>query len=110
MTALPFLQCMEENEGNPSFAEACYTKNLAVSSGISWDTILTCSSEEASAVQAAAASATPTHDYVPWILVDGTLLEHTDLLQATICKDYTGPQPTSCKLLQFIDSRSMNEK
>ena len=61
-TALPFIQCMEEHEGDPTVAEACYTSTLAVSSGVSWDTILTCSSNEADEVQAAAALATPTHD------------------------------------------------
>jgi hypothetical protein len=110
MTALPFIQCMEEHEGDPTFAEACYTSTLATSSGVSWDTILTCSSDEADEVQAAAALATPTHDYVPWVLVDGTLLEHTDLLQATICKDYTGPTPSSCKISAFENTRCTNAK
>jgi len=99
---------MEEHEGDPTVAEACYTSTLAVSSGVSWDTILTCSSNEADEVQAAAALATPTHDYVPWVLVDGTLLEHTNVLEAAICKEYTGPKPVSCKISAFANTHCDN--
>ena len=37
------------------------------------------------------------HDYVPWVLVDNTLLSNTNLLIVAICKAYTGPQPESCR-------------
>ncbi len=34
---------------------------------------------------------------VPWVLVDGVLLENTALLQKTVCSAYTGIPPASCK-------------
>lgn len=52
------------------------------------------------------------HDYVPWVLVDGVLLENTNSLLSAICKAYTGPPPASC--VHYFDvepveaSRCMN--
>jgi hypothetical protein len=108
MTAFPFLQCMEEAEGDPSAAEPCFSKTLAKTSKLTWEDITKCSATEGNDVQAEAAIATPSHDYVPWVLVDGTLLENTNLLQQTICKDYTGPKPSSCKRLAYKDSVCLN--
>jgi hypothetical protein len=34
---------------------------------------------------------------VPWCLVDGVVLENTNLLQKAICDAYTGTPPASCK-------------
>jgi hypothetical protein len=34
---------------------------------------------------------------VPWALVDGALLENTNLLQKAVCDAYTGSPPASCK-------------
>lgn len=109
LTAFPYLQCMELAEGDPSVSESCYNENLAESVGISWDVISTCASEESDDVQAEAALATPTHDYVPWILVDDTLLEHTNALVASICKAYTGPSPSSCKFTNTEHSVCLNK-
>lgn len=99
---------MEEAEGAPTAAEGCFGKTIAKSSDLSWEDITKCSVSEGNDVQAEAADATPTHDYVPWVLVDGTLLENTNLLQQTICNDYTGPKPASCKRLTYKDSVCLN--
>ena len=37
------------------------------------------------------------HVDVPWVLVDGVLLENTNLLQKAVCDAYTGTKPSSCK-------------
>jgi hypothetical protein len=43
-------------------------------------------------------SATPTnHQYVPWVLVNGVVVENTNDLLQTICNAYTGTPPASCK-------------
>jgi interferon gamma-inducible protein 30 len=103
--AWPFTQCMEINEGDPSKAESCFSSTMA-NSGLSYSTVTDCAAKEASDVQNAGAAATPAdHQYVPWVLIDGTLLEYTNLLQPTICKAYTGPAPASCKRL----ARERNE-
>ena len=62
-----------------------------------WSTIQTCYEKEYDIVQTAAKDATPKHDYVPWVLVDHTLLEQSSLLQYAICKAYTGTPPASCR-------------
>lgn len=94
--AWPFIQCMEVYEGNPSKAESCFTQNMA-SSGLDWATVQQCSAKEASDVQNEAANTTPKHDYVPWVLLNGSVLQNTELLLPAICKAYTGPAPPSCK-------------
>eukprot|EP01031_Cornospumella_fuschlensis_P036403 gene36403-44157_t len=94
--AWPFIQCMETYEGNPSYASSCFSKTMA-NSGLAWSTVTECSAKEGSDVQNQGALATPKHDYVPWVLVDGTLLSNTNLLLQSICKAYTGPAPASCK-------------
>jgi len=95
--AWPFLLCMEKNEGNPSLAESCFSENMK-SSGLDWTTVDTCTKDEASYVQSAAAATTPSHDYVPWPLVNGVVLANTNLLEKTVCDAYTGPKPSSCKV------------
>lgn len=88
--AWPFLQCMEINEGDPKQAESCFSATLAQSTSLTWSDISTCYDKEYDAVQNEGANTTPKHDYVPWVLVDGTLLENTNLLTNAICTAYTG--------------------
>jgi hypothetical protein len=106
-TAFPFIQCLETAEGDPSFAEPCYSKTLGASSSVPWSVVEQCSSEEAKLVQDESASATPTHSYVPWVIVDGTQLADTDALLAAICLSYTGPTPSSCKTVAKGNSPSL---
>jgi hypothetical protein len=101
--AFPFIQCMEINEGDPSKAPSCFSSTMA-NSGLAWSTVTACADNEASAVQNQAATASPSHDYVPWVLLDGNLVEHTDALLVSICKAYTGPAPPSCKRLYQKDA------
>lgn len=109
MAAWPFILCMEEAEGKPEMGQSCYesTMNATV---IPWSTISKCASTEADTVQNAAASATPAHDYVPWVLVDGVLLEHSDMLQYAICSAYTGIKPASCKKTFFMPQSACPNK
>ncbi len=96
--AFPFVQCMEINGGVSAKAEGCFSSSM-VGSALKWETVATCATVEANDVQAAMAKATPVHQYTPWALVAGTLLEHTNLLTNAICTAYTGPAPASCKAL-----------
>jgi len=98
LRAFPFLQCMEINEGASSAAANCYANNMKGASA-TWSDVTTCAANEASVVQNQAMSATPTHDYVPWVLVNSVLVENTNALLVSICKAYTGPAPASCKRL-----------
>ena len=61
MAAWPFILCMEEEDGNPAKGESCFT-NTMNSTGLSWNTVSTCASDEYDLVQNAAMKATPKHD------------------------------------------------
>ena len=76
----------------------CFTSTLARTSGLLWDDILQCSTEPASVakMQALGAAATPAHDYVPWLLVDGVQLGNPDALMALMCASYKGVLPPPC--------------
>jgi len=96
LAAWPFILCMEEAEGVPSMGQTCYESTMN-STAISWSTISSCAQDEYDAVQTQAMNATPKHDYVPWVLVDGVVLENSNLLQKAICDAYTGTPPESCR-------------
>ena len=100
MAAWPFILCMEQAEGNPASGESCYTSTMNTTA-LPWSTVKACSTDEADYVQTAAMKATPTHDYVPWALVDDVLLERTNLLQKTICDAYTGKIPPYLTLIRL---------
>jgi len=90
---------MEKAEGDPSAAEACFESNMKGSS-LSFDVVSACAQNEASDVQAAAAKATPSHDFVPWCVVNGKALQHPDqMLTRSVCNAYKGPKPSACKIL-----------
>mmetsp|Transcript_33988 Transcript_33988/g.74112 ORF Transcript_33988/g.74112 Transcript_33988/m.74112 type:complete len:171 (+) Transcript_33988:174-686(+) len=106
MAAWPFILCMEEADGNPAEAESCYESTMK-SSSVSWSTIADCAQNEADVVQNAAMKATPNHDYVPWVLVDGQLLENTNMLTKAVCDAYTGTPPASCSFSEEVFSEKM---
>lgn len=93
--AWPFILCMEEAEGNPTQGESCYTNSMlnANATSIEWSTISDCAINNANTVQTAAMKATPDHDYVPWVLVNGNVVENSNALQKAICDAYTGSNP-----------------
>lgn len=96
---------MEQAEGDPLQAESCYSTSMKGSS-LTFDTVSACAQNEASDVQAAAAKATPDHDFVPWCLVNGVALQHPDqMLTRSVCNAYTGPKPSACKLLGTGDDK-----
>jgi len=105
--AWPFILCMEQAEGDPTKGESCYTSTMDTKA-LPWSAVTSCAKEEESLVQTLAMKATPSHDYVPWVLVGGSLLENTNLLQKAICDAYTGQPPASCKLLQPVEKSSTN--
>lgn len=94
--AWPFILCMELAEGDPTMGQSCYESTMN-STSVSWSTINYCAVNEGNTVQTYAAKATPAHDYVPWVLVNNAVLEHSNLLLKAICDAYTGVPPASCK-------------
>ena len=57
--AFPFVQCMENNEGNPSKAEGCFASTLKQTSKLEWETVTSCAATQSQEVQNYGASATP---------------------------------------------------
>lgn len=97
MEAWPFILCMEEADGEFSQGESCY-KSTMNTTALSWNTVEACYNDEYDLVMNAAMKATdPNHSYVPWVLVNNQLLEHSGLLQKAVCDAYTGPPPASCQ-------------
>lgn len=109
LAAWPFILCMERASGDPNQAESCWNENMADAkttdgSSLSFETIQACAKIQWDAVQNAAASTTPSHDFVPWCLVDGVALQHPDqMLQRAVCDAYKGTKPSACKLLESKD-------
>jgi hypothetical protein len=87
---------MEQAEGDPSQGQSCFDKTSQGFGSLTWNELNDCATNMADKVQTAAMDATPDHDYVPWCLIDGVQLEHTNLLKSKICDAYTGPRPASC--------------
>jgi len=95
--AFGFFVCMEQNGGSPASAAGCFDANLPAA-GFGWADVLTCAEDKAAsdAVQALGATATPDHQYVPWVVVAGKQLENPDPLLHIICTTYTGKLPAAC--------------
>lgn len=109
MQAWPFILCMEEADGNPSKGESCYESSMSGSTNVTWSTINDCVQNDASEVQTQAMKATPSHDYVPWVIVDNSQLENTNMLQKAVCDAYTGTPPESClNFKEETESRCYN--
>jgi interferon gamma-inducible protein 30 len=111
--AWPFILCMEEADGDASQGEACYSSSMLSSNSTSipsWSVINDCATNDANIVQTAAMNATPDHQYVPWVVVDGDLLEYSSLLQKAVCDAYTGTKPESCKARNFASEANKGLK
>lgn len=100
----PFVHCMElkvEDHGhNPDILKI--GQICANQAHLNWSAILTCAvGEEGNLLQHAVAKATPDHQYVPWILINGV---HTEEMQEAaekdlhhlICKFISYPKPFAC--------------
>ena len=91
-------------------SESCFTSTMA-SVALDYSEISACAVNEELDVQKVGKAATDLtgHTYVPWVLVDGTLLDNTNLLLRTICAAYTGPTPASCPAVTADDSKCLKD-
>lgn len=109
MAAWPFILCMEEADGNPTYANSCYTSTMNTTA-LPYSVVNDCYNNEYDTVMNAAMKATPAHDYVPWALVDGTILANSNLVQKAVCDAYTGTKPASCRNFQDVVGVCYNDK
>lgn len=100
---VPFYICMEKaGDGMLDKVQRC-----AKQAGLDYSTLQKCygtdakPSAESDALQAKAAADTPTsHQYVPWIMINGKISPSDgDKLLQEVCKAYTGTKPAACKKL-----------
>lgn len=103
--AWPFILCMEEADGDPSKGQSCFDSTMS-NSTVTWNDIKGCMENDYDNVMKAAKNATPNHDYVPWVLVDGNVLDNTQLLQKAVCDAYTGIPPQSCRKGSYAETAS----
>lgn len=104
MAAWPFILCMEEAEGDPLKGESCYQSTMLDTNAttIPWSQVATCAATQRIEMMQADQKATESgdlanHQYVPWVVVAGDVLQNSNLLQKAICDAYTGTPPASCR-------------
>lgn len=89
----PFYYCMEEK--GDSMLDG--VEDCAKEASMDYDTLSTCfNGDESTALQAAAAAATPDdHSYVPWVEINGKEAQ-TEAFLYQVCNAYTGTAPAGC--------------
>lgn len=111
----PFYLCVESaavscGEGNGT----CVLNSMsdcASTAGLNYSAIEACVSDpdRAFALQKKTAALTPAHDYVPWLLVNGTQVASWDAnkLLSIICDAINGTKPAGCTRLLEIDTQQL---
>jgi len=99
--AYDFFVCMESADGAPSSAPGCFDSTLGPKVEFTWeqDILAKCADDptQSIVVQHAGADATPAdHQFVPWVVIDGSMVDNPDPLLELICTAYTGPLPDEC--------------
>ena len=96
--AYPFVLCMEMAEGAPDAAPGCFDKTLAPNVEFTWadDILAKCADDpvQSIVIQQVGADATPKeHQYVPWVVIEGAVVDNPDPLLELVCTAYTGYAP-----------------
>jgi len=99
-----FLSCVQvrfDDLKNGATSPSALSQTCAESSGLSLEPISACYDDTQQSTQALveAAKATPEHEVVPLIRVNGKQLENPDLLIYTVCYEYSkegGQEPEGC--------------
>ncbi|KAL7574239.1 hypothetical protein ACA910_012494 [Epithemia clementina (nom. ined.)] len=87
----PYLKCLAQKVPDGPFNQTISPnvfKKCAVESHLWWPAIEACHKKQAWEMLAAADKATPDHNYVPWIIVDGKHIEAEDDFVAAVCEVY----------------------
>eukprot|EP01059_Diplonema_ambulator_P031172 TRINITY_DN565_c0_g1_i1.p1 TRINITY_DN565_c0_g1~~TRINITY_DN565_c0_g1_i1.p1 ORF type:complete len:175 (+),score=73.22 TRINITY_DN565_c0_g1_i1:2226-2750(+) len=95
---MPFVYCFEANgDASEKLMEEC-----APLFGLNVPAINACVNGQAgktlTAADAKATAMVPNRNYVPYIVVNGKVLQETSLLLYTVCHDWQGTKPPGCKL------------
>lgn len=88
---LPFLNCLAAKDTSGPFNESicpCVFQQCALESHLWFPAIKVCHDEKAWEMLQAADQATPEHDQVPWIVVDGQRVELPSDLVRAVCEVY----------------------
>ena len=77
-----------------------HTKDCAKTAKLDYSKLSACVNDptQSAALQKAFSKLTPSdHQWVPWVVVDGKLLNDEDKLLKQVCKVYKGKKPKACK-------------
>ncbi len=76
LAAWPFILCMEQKHGDPTYGQSCFNSSLASSVNFKWADVTSCSSKLAYDIQAAGEKATPSNHTCkqPGVLIATALL------------------------------------
>lgn len=93
---MPFVYCFESaGDAGEKLLEKC-----APIFGLNAAAIDTCAKgpqgKALNAIDAKVTAMVPNRNYVPYITVNGKVLQETDLLLYTVCKDWQGTKPPGC--------------
>ena len=99
--ASPWILCMENADGAPASGPDCFDKTIGPEVEFTWadDILAKCADDpvQSIAVQHAGADATPAdHQFVPWVVIEGAMVDNPDPLLELVCTAYTGASPAPC--------------
>jgi len=108
-TWYPFYECMESSPYNQN-RSGDYNTTVAIGCAqeldwvwLDWNLLEGCAGgEEGNELMHKVAQATPEHDYVPWVVVDGVTVPDSGEgypagnLVEIVCEAYTGDKPDAC--------------
>jgi hypothetical protein len=112
---LPFLVCMAEKLPSGYHKDVLpqgMFQECAEKTGVWWDALLACHDTKRVAwkVNLDASLSTPTHPYVPYVLLNGTPLPDGADFHTEICRIYTRQGGTSKKCGELLSSESASTK
>lgn len=92
----PFFNCMEKNHGSPSAAQGCasdssmkYSDIMDCANGDLGKQLIDANADETNNLK-------PSHKYVPWVLIDGTVMSEGKSFLAQLCAAYKGTDSPKC--------------
>jgi interferon gamma-inducible protein 30 len=105
----PFFDCLEGSTAGISDAVA---KQCATSAGLSASALYDCTQTQQGVdlinkMRDETNALNPPHTYVPWITVNGKVLQDPSTLQQAVCDAYTGTKPASCSGMKMKKALQM---
>jgi interferon gamma-inducible protein 30 len=106
----PFFDCLESQYTITN----SIARNCAEKANLSYDKLYSCTTTQQGKDlikknAAATGALNPPHEYVPWITVNGKVLQDPSTLLEYVCAAYTGTKPAACSKLDQKSKRCYRE-